>query len=297
MIFYTKSLCRPLAAIAKISLMINPVFSRLSEVNKNKWIMRINLIVVLLTSAILQVSAATYGQNVTLKHDRVKLATVLNEIRKQTGVDFVFSDKIIAGARPVSINVANVSLEAALEECFKNQPVTFTIDHKMVTIEKRPVSFLGMDQLIIARLTGTVKDTDGLPLPGASIAIKGTSKHVIADAEGKFVLDGAQKGDLIVITYVGFVPQEIAWNGEGPLNVKLASTVQGLDDVIVVAYGTAKKSTFTGSVAVVGADKLSKIAGSGFAEALQGMGSGVNVTNNEGNPGGDTRIQIRGSPL
>lgn len=294
MIFYTKSLYRPLAAIAKILPMMNPVFSRLSEVNKNKWIMRIKLIVVLLTSAILQVSAATYAQNVTLKHDRAKLGTVLNEIRKQTDVDFVFSDKIIAASKPVSINVENVSLEAALEECFKNQPVTFTIDHKMVTIEKRPASFLRIDQLIIARLSGTVKDTEGNPLPGASIAIKGTSKHVITDADGKFVLDGAQKGNLIVITYVGFVPQEVVWNGEGQLNVKLASNVQGLDDVIVVAYGTAKKSTFTGSVSVVGSDKLSKIAGSGFAEALQGMGSGVNVTNNEGNPGGDTRIQIRG---
>ena len=294
MIFYTKSLCRQGTAIAKISLRMNPVFSRLSAVNQNKWIMRIKLMVVLLTSAILQVSASTYGQNVTLKHERVKLATVLNEIRKQSGVDFVYSDKIIALSKPVSINVANVSLEAALEECFRNQPVTFTIDHKMVTIIKRPAAVLRMDQLIIARLSGVVKDTDGNPLPGASIAIKGTTKHVITDAEGRFVLDGAQKGDIIVVTYIGFVSQEVVWNGEGQLNVKLASQEQGLDDVIVVAYGTAKKSTFTGSVAVISGEKLAKVPGSSFAESLQGMGSGVNVVNNEGNPGGNTRIQIRG---
>lgn len=277
MIFYTKSLCRPKAPVAKILLIMK-------------------LIIVLLTSAILQVSAATYGQNVTLRHDRAKLATVLNEIRKQTGFDFVFSDKIIAGSRPVTIDVKNVSLEAALQECFKNQPVTFSIDAKMVTIEKKPTSFLGVlvDRLTAARLSGTVRDNDGNPLPGASIAIKGTSRHVISDKDGRFAIDDAQKGDIIVVTYVGFVPHEVVWNGENPLNIKMASTVQGLDDVMVVAYGTVKKSTFTGSAAVIGSEKLSKVSGSGFAEALQGMGSGVNVVNNEGNPGGDTRIQIRG---
>ncbi len=277
MIFYTKSLCRPKAAIAKILLIMK-------------------LIIVLLTSAILQVSAASYGQNVTLKHDRAKLATVLNEIRKQTGFDFVFSDKVIAASRPVSINVQNVSIEAALAECFKDQPVTFTIDHKMVTIEKKAASFLSVlvNRLMADKLTGTIRDDEGNPLPGASIAIKGTSRHTITDKDGKYALDGAQKGDIIVVTYIGFVSQEIVWNGNSPLNVKMLSNVQGLEDVMVVAYGTIKKSDFTGSASVINSDKLSKVPGTGFAEALQGMGSGINVVNNEGNPGGDTRIQIRG---
>ena len=64
--------------------------------------------------------------------------------------------------------------------------------------------------------------------------------------------------------------------------------------MVVVAYGTAKKSSFTGSASVVKSEQLEKISGTGFAEALQGMSAGVNVTNNEGNPGGETRIQIRG---
>ena len=78
------------------------------------------------------------------------------------------------------------------------------------------------------------------------------------------------------------------------MKITLKSDSQDLDEVVVVAYGTAKKSSFTGSASVVKSDQLEKISGTSFAEALQGMSAGVNVSNNEGNPGGDTRIQIRG---
>lgn len=296
MTFYRKSLRGLFAAVTDNLLAMKPALCWLNGINRNKWIMRIKLLIVLLTSAFLQVSANTYGQNVTLKHNKAKLTTVLDEIRKQTGVDFVFSDKMLAAAKPVSIDVQNVSLEDALEKCFVNQPVTFTIDNKMVILEKKSPSFLShiIDKIKALRLTGTVRDEEGNPMPGASIAIKGSSTHTITDKDGRFSLDEVKKGDLIVVTFIGFVTQEIVWNGQSPLNIKMSSNVQGLDDVVVVAYGTAKKSTFTGSATVISGEKLSKVSGSGFAESLQGMGSGVNVVNNEGNPGGDTRIQIRG---
>lgn len=296
MIFYRKSPCGQKVAVADNLLIIKPAFSWLNDMNRNKWIMRIKLLIVLLTSVILQVSANTYGQNVTLKHSKAKLATVLNEIRQQTGFDFVFSDKMLATTKPVSIDVQNVSIQDALQKCFENQPVTFTIDNKMVIIEKKSTSFLTVliDKIKALRLTGVVTDDEGLPLPGASVVIKGSSFHAITDKDGKFALDEVKKGDIIVVTYVGFITKEIVWNGESPLKVKMDSNVQGLDDVVVVAYGTAKKSTFTGSATVISGEKLSKVSGSGFAESLQGMGSGVNVVNNEGNPGGETRIQIRG---
>ena len=78
------------------------------------------------------------------------------------------------------------------------------------------------------------------------------------------------------------------------LRIVMRTDAELLDEVIVVAYGTAKKSSFTGSASVVKSEQLEKISGSGFVEALQGMSAGVNITNNEGNPGGDTRVQIRG---
>ncbi|MCW2263761.1 MULTISPECIES: TonB-dependent receptor plug domain-containing protein [Sphingobacterium] len=143
------------------------------------------------------------------------------------------------------------------------------------------------------KISGVVKDATG-PISGASIAVKGTSIATFTDASGRFTLATIPAGSKIVISYVGYASKEIEWKGESTLNVQLESTSNDLDEVVVVAYGTAKKSTFTGSASVVKSDQLEKISGSGFAEALQGMSPGVNVVNNEGNPGGDTRIQIRG---
>lgn len=143
------------------------------------------------------------------------------------------------------------------------------------------------------KVTGVVKDEMG-PVAGASVVVKGTTNGTITDMDGKFVLDGVAKGAQLEISFVGMATQTHTWDGKGQLNIILKSDTQDLDEVVVVAYGTAKKSSFTGSAAVVKSDQLEKISATGFTEALQGMSAGVNVSNNEGNPGGDTRIQIRG---
>lgn len=143
------------------------------------------------------------------------------------------------------------------------------------------------------KVTGLVSDESG-PVAGASIAIKGTSNGTISDANGRFVLENLKRGSVLIISFVGYTSQQITWNGQSSLNIKLSSDNQYLDEVVVVAYGTAKKSSFTGSASVVKAEQMEKISGSGFAEALQGMSAGVSVVNNEGNPGSESRIQIRG---
>lgn len=143
------------------------------------------------------------------------------------------------------------------------------------------------------RVTGVVTDDMG-SIAGASISVKGTTNGTITDVDGKFTLDGLQKGSVILVSFVGFSTQSIVWNGQSTLNVMLASDTQNLDEVVVVAYGTTKKSSFTGSASVVKSEQLAKISGTGFAEALQGMSAGVSVVNSEGKPGGEARVQIRG---
>ena len=143
------------------------------------------------------------------------------------------------------------------------------------------------------KISGTVKDEMG-PVAGASVVVKGTTNGTITDMDGRFSLEGVKKGAVLEISFVGMATQTVTWDGRSAVNVVLKSDTQDLDEVVVVAYGTAKKSSFTGSASVVKADKLEKISGSGFVEALQGMSAGVNVVNNEGTPGSDSRIQIRG---
>lgn len=143
------------------------------------------------------------------------------------------------------------------------------------------------------KVTGVVEDDMG-PVAGASIMVKGTTNGTISDMDGHFSLEGVSKGSVLVVSFVGLAPQEVSCDGKTTLHIRMKSDTQDLDEVVVVAYGTAKKSSFTGSAAVVKSEQLEKISATGFAEALQGMSAGVNVTNNEGNPGGETRIQIRG---
>lgn len=142
-------------------------------------------------------------------------------------------------------------------------------------------------------ITGQVSDKNG-PIVGASVSVKGSAIATYTDQQGRFKLSKLNPGAIIVVSYVGYGSKEVKYEGQSNLYVSLDATSTDLDEVMVVAYGTAKKSTFTGSATVVKKEQLEKIGGSGFAETLQGMSPGVSVTNNEGNPGGDSRIQIRG---
>lgn len=142
-------------------------------------------------------------------------------------------------------------------------------------------------------VVGTVISAeDGQPVIGAAVVVKGTTIGTVTDMDGKFTLEVPENGKLLNVSYVGMRSQDIAVGAN--VKVVLQTDSQNLDELVVVAYGTAKKSSFTGSASVVKADQLEKINGSGFVEALQGMSAGVNVSNNVGTPGADPRIQIRG---
>jgi TonB-linked SusC/RagA family outer membrane protein len=142
-------------------------------------------------------------------------------------------------------------------------------------------------------VTGLITDVSGEALRGANVTIKGTTSGVVSDENGSYTIN-IPKGSVLIFSFVGYVTQEIAYNGQSPFDVALSSESVGLDEVVVVAYGVTKKSTFTGSAAVVKSEQISKISAAGVMESLQGMSAGVVITNNEGNPGGVSRVQIRG---
>jgi len=144
-----------------------------------------------------------------------------------------------------------------------------------------------------SKVQGTISDENGT-IAGASITIKGKGISTFSDNNGNFSFNEIPSGSVIVVSFVGYQTKEITFTDQTNLKIQLVPDMADLDEIVVVAYGTTKKSSFTGSASVVKAEQIEKISGSGFAEALQGASAGVSVTNNEGNPGGDSRIQIRG---
>lgn len=153
-------------------------------------------------------------------------------------------------------------------------------------------SFAATQQAGICK--GLVKDATGESVIGASVVVKGTTNGTITDFDGNFSLDGIKKGDVIVISYVGYQTQEIKWNGS-PLNVILKEDSKTLSEVVVVGYGTQKKANLSGSVAMVDSKELENRPIQNVSSGLQGLMPGVAITGTNGAPGQDAgKIRVRG---
>ncbi|MEH0153199.1 TonB-dependent receptor [Limibacter armeniacum] len=139
---------------------------------------------------------------------------------------------------------------------------------------------------------GTVSDK-GTPLPGVSVQLKDTSTGTITDISGKFSLQVPADGQL-VFSFIGYISQELAVNGRTEISIELKEDLKQLEEVVVVGYGTQKKSDLTGSVASVKAEDLSAYPVAGATQALQGRMAGVQVQSNNGEPGGSFKVRIRG---
>ena len=142
------------------------------------------------------------------------------------------------------------------------------------------------------KVRGIVVDEENMPVVGASVVVVGSNVGVATTADGRFELNAKAGDKTIEVSFLGFETQRVPISGQ--MRIVLKAAASDIDEVIVVAYGTTKKSSFTGSASVVKASELSKFSGTGFTDALQGMSAGVNVTNDASNPGAEARIAIRG---
>ena len=143
------------------------------------------------------------------------------------------------------------------------------------------------------QVTGTVKDNAGNPVAGATILVEGTTNGTTSNADGSYSISAASDATLLV-SFIGYQSQKLAIAGKTRIDIVLKEDSQAIDDVIVVAFGTAKKEAFTGSAAVIKSDDIAKSQQSNVAQALAGKVAGVQLTNTSGQPGQSPDIRIRG---
>lgn len=143
------------------------------------------------------------------------------------------------------------------------------------------------------QVTGTVKDNAGNPVAGATILVEGTTNGTTSNADGSYSISAASDATLLV-SFIGYQSQKHAIAGKTRIDIVLKEDSQAIDDVIVVAFGTAKKEAFTGSAAVIKSDDIAKSQQSNVAQALAGKVAGVQLTNTSGQPGTSPDIRIRG---
>ncbi|WP_281631479.1 SusC/RagA family TonB-linked outer membrane protein [Flavobacterium luteolum] len=152
-------------------------------------------------------------------------------------------------------------------------------------------SVIGMAQDIT--INGTINDDSGLPVPGATIQVKGSKKAAASDFDGKFQIEAPSNGAL-TISFVGFTTVTEAISGRTKLNIVLKAATQSLNEVVVVGYGTQKKGLVTGAASNFKGETLKELNTGTAVEALQGIAAGVNITRNNGAPGAGTKVNIRG---
>lgn len=243
----------------------------------------------------MQLSATGFGQRISIKEKNSSLESIIKKIEKQSGYLFWYRVNVLKQIKKIDIDVKDASIREILDIAFANQPLSYVIDEKTVIIEaKREAKGNDLDVIQIRKdIRGTVRDSVDV-LPGVSVTVKGTKIGTTTDSNGKYVLDVPDEKAVLVFSMVGYEPQEIAIKDLEILNIVLKANNSTLDDVVVVAFGTQKRTDMVGSVTSVKPSAL-KVPSSNLTTALAGRVSGVIAYQRSGEPGQDNaNFFIRG---
>ncbi|WP_419083113.1 TonB-dependent receptor, partial [Phocaeicola sp.] len=235
----------------------------------------------------------SYSQTmkVTVVADNMSTGKVISEIEKQTDYLFVYNVNEVNLKRNVKVNAQNKSVAEVLNKVFEGTDIYYAMEGKNIMLMSKAKDGKVAQQA--NKVTGIVKDTNGEPIIGANVTVKGQSIGTITDIDGRFVLD-APKDAVLQITYIGYVSQEVKVSGNKELNVVLKEDTETLDEVVVIGYGTAKKSDLTGATAQIKPEALTSSVVGNALESLQGKAAGVAVFN-DNKPGASPSIRVRGS--
>jgi TonB-linked SusC/RagA family outer membrane protein len=254
-------------------------------------IMKLSFLICLIT--IMNVSASTYAQQVNLNKTNASLIDVLNDIHQQSGYSLLYNAKLLRKAQPLNLQLKNVSLDEALKQSLTGQPFTYVINQHTIVITPKPQVEL-IEQAKIT-ITGTVTDTLGETIPGATVTVIGKTIATKTDVNGKFVLD-VEPGSTIRVSFVGYKEQQVIITATTKVvNIKLKAAVTVTEEVVITAYGKKeRKEALVGSVTSISPGDL-KIPASNLTNALAGQVAGLIAYQPTGQPGLDnSQFFIRG---
>lgn len=264
---------------------------------KSKTLLVMKLTFILLLASCLQVSAKIAAQSVTLSAKQMPLVKVFDAIKSQTGFVFFYDAALLQQAKPVNVTVKNQPLTTVLQQVFAEQPMTWTLVNKTITIvpkaaETKPAAIAVVTAPTPAPITGKITDENAQPLSGASIVVKGTTRGAKAGADGSFSIE-ADPGATLVFSYVGYETQEVSVGNQTTLSVRLKQAVVVIEQAVVVGYGTQRRKDLTGTVSTVKGETVAKQPGTNPVSSLQGKVAGLTVANS-GRAGTSPVVRIRG---
>ncbi len=274
--------------------------------NPNKMTLKMKLTTLLLIVSLFKIQANSYSQNtkISLNHDEISIEDVFREIEGKSEFRFLYKNRELNVRTKVSIHVTKENIYGVLDQLFKDLPIKYEVlDNRQIILTKqnnqliqlqRSYPELKQQQKFV--VNGTIVDGNGTPLAAANVLEKGTSNGVMADFDGNFTIGVESDMAILTVSYLGFATKEIEVNGQAVLKVILEESASGLDEVVVVGYGTQKVTNLTGAVDVIDSDLIQNRPSPTVSQLLQGTSPGLSFsTGNFGfQPGANLGIQIRG---
>lgn len=262
---------------------------------RHKSFLKMKLCLVLLLATCLQVSAKSHGQTdkkLSVDFHGISLVKAFGKISQQTQWRFIYSDDLIPKDVRVYFKGSDEPLTTVLSGILQNTGLHFKMmDNQVVVIRKTSTQLQqAVDQNMIE---GTVKDESGAPMSGVSVHISGTNSGTVTDSNGHFELN-AEANDTLEISYVGYETQQIPVQGRTAVEVILKPTVSGLNQVVVIGYGSQKKKDITSAISEVSTADIKERPIVTVGEAIAGKAAGVQVVQPSGKPGQDMSVLVRG---
>ena len=260
--------------------------------------MKLTLCVILI-SFLGGMASESYSQTTKLSLDlkNAKVKDALGAIENQSEFFFLYSEKLIDVNREVNIEVQGSTIEKILDKIFEGTDVNYTVKGRQIVLatpeanNKDEMSSVNQQQ---KKVTGKVTDQTGVPLPGVSIVVKGTTTGVITDASGNYSLNSIPENSILLFSFVGMKMQEIAIGNKTTINVKLEDETVGLEEVVAIGYGVQKKVNLTGAIAQIDSKVLESRPITNLGQGLQGLVANLNISPVSGAPGRGVSFNVRG---
>lgn len=232
--------------------------------------------------------------NTSIGFKEAKVEAAFRMIENSTDFRFAYRNSELPKTK-VTVEKEDRSLADLLRSISGQAGLSFkridgTIYVKPGDKEKQAVEESVLEEITVS---GTVTDEEGEGLPGATVTVKGTNNGTITDVEGKYTIKAQDNGTL-VFSFVGYITEEIAVNNSTTIDVTMSPDITSLDEIVVVGYGTQKKSDLTGSISSISGEDMNQVPATSLDQAMIGRAAGVQITQTSGQPGGAISIRIRG---
>jgi len=261
-------------------------------------IMRLTLFLTI--TFVVNLYASTYSQNtkLNLNYQDIQLKQLFEKISEQSEFRFIYNNNVVNDDIHVSVKAQDAKIETILNNILGNAQLGYRIVDKHVIVfpsseETSPALNTGTATQKLG-ITGKVTDEHGDPLPGVSISVKGTTLGTITDANGNYTIQVPSGNSVLSFSFIGMIGQEIKVEGKNVINVNLKQETVGIEEVVAIGYGNARKQDLSGAIATTKVSDVMKSSGSSLGAILQGQMPGLTIASTGGDPGASNSISIRG---